>query len=200
MTTSNLSTFSMGWLAIITGVAGVLALAFLILLFTVGQPFGTLNDICIAVTAILSGILAWILFPQAHAQLFFWSRVALIVAWGGALVVTIGSVLVLSGTTGWYLAGLYMAAGNALIGVWLLGLNYSALHSNAWSRELAIYGIVTSAVMLLGLAALPGIFARIDAWEAAPWYVNYIGQVSALGYLVLYPVWCILVGRILLAK
>lgn len=93
-----------------------------------------------------------------------------------------------------------MAVGNALIGLWLFGLNYSALHSSPWSRELALYGMVAGAIMVLGLAALPGIFARIDAWEAAPWYVNYIGQVSALGYLVMYPVWCILLGRNLLPR
>ena len=200
MTTSNLSTFSIGWVAIATGAAGALALAFLILLFTVGQPFGTLNDICIGVTAILSVVLAWTLYSQAQAQLPFRSGAALLLAGVGALVVMIGSVLVISGITGWYLAGLYMAVGNALIGVWLLGLSYSALQSNAWSHELTIYGIVTGAIMLLGLAALPGIFTRIDAWDAGPWYVNYIGQTSALGYLVLYPIWCLLVGRVLLGK
>lgn len=200
MTTSDRSTFSIGWVAIATGVAGVLALAFLILLFTVGQPFGTLNDICIAVTAISSAVLVGMWFPQSDAQSKVWSRVALIVASFGALVVTIGSVLVIFDLTGWYLAGLYMAVGNALIGMWLLGLNYSALQGNFWSRELAILGMVTGAVMLIGLAALPGIFARIDAWDAAPWYVNYIGQGGALGYLVLYPIWCILLGRVLLPK
>src|SRR5215203_1629425 len=148
MTTSNLSTFSMGWVAIATGVAGALALAFLILFFTVGQPFGTFNDICLGVTAILSVVLAWMLYSQYHVQLPFWSRVALIIAWVGALVVTVGSVLVISGITGWYLASLYTAVGYALIAVCLFTLNYSALHGNAWSRELAIYGIVTGAIML----------------------------------------------------
>lgn len=200
MTTSNLSTVPTGWVAIATGVVGALALALLILLFTVGEPFGTLNDICIAVTAILSAVLAWMLYSQYQPLLSVWSRVALVLAVVGALVVTIGSVMVISGTTGWYLAGLYMAAGNALIGVWLVGLNYSALQSNLWSRGLAIYGIVAGAVMLLGLAVIPGMVARMDAWDAAPWYVNYIGQMGALGYLVLYPLWCILFGRFLLAK
>jgi hypothetical protein len=38
----------------------------------------------------------------------------------GALVVVVGSVLVISCITGWLVAGLYMAAGSALIGLWLL--------------------------------------------------------------------------------
>jgi hypothetical protein len=45
MTTSNLPPSTIGGAAIATGVAGVLALAFIILFFAVGQPFGTLNDI-----------------------------------------------------------------------------------------------------------------------------------------------------------
>ena len=200
MTTGELSSLMIGRLAIATGGVGLLALAFIILFLPLGQPFGTLNDIFIGLTAILSGGLAWVLYSRYQAYSSVFSQVALTLVWVGALVVTIGAVLVISGITSWYLAGLYMAVGNALIGVWLLGLNYSALHDNFWSRELAIYGIVTGAIMLLGLAAIPGIFTGTDAWETAPWYVNYIGQVSALGYLVLYPIWCILLGRMVLLK
>jgi len=200
MTTSNFSSFAIGWVAIATGVIGVLALALIILFFSVGQPFGTLNDICIGLTAILSAVLAWVIYPQYHAQSPFLSRVTIIVALAGALVVAVGSVLVVFKITSWYLAGLYMAAGNALIGVWLLGLNYSAQHSRIWPQSLIVFGLVVAGIMMLGLAATPGIFSRIDAWDAAPWYVNYVGQAGALGYLVVYPVWCILLGRFLLLK
>lgn len=131
MTTSNVSSFTIGWVAIATGVAGLLALAFISLFFTVGQPFGTLNDICIGLTAIFSILLAWVLYPQYHAHPPILSQIAFVLALVGALVVAAGSVLVIFGFTGWYLAGLYMAAGNALIGLWLLGLNYSAQNSSS---------------------------------------------------------------------
>ena len=64
MTTSNFSSDMIGWVAIASGVAGLFGLAFIILFFTIGQPFGTLNDICIAIAAILSGVLAWMIFPD----------------------------------------------------------------------------------------------------------------------------------------
>jgi hypothetical protein len=198
MATSNFSSDITGWVAIATGIAGLLALAFIILFFSVGQPFGTLNDICIAITAILSGVLAWMLYPEYHAQAPLLSQVALVVVWIGTLVVTAGSVLVIFGVTGWFLAGLYMAAGNALIGLWFLGLNYSAYIRNSLPHSIVIFGLVIGGIMALGLAAIPGILARIDAWDSAPWYVNYIGQAGALGWLVLYPIWCILLGRGLL--
>jgi hypothetical protein len=198
MTTSNLSSSVIGWVSIATGIAGLLGLIFIILFFIIGQPFGTLNDICIGLTAIFSGILAWMLFAKHNEQSLLLGQVALILALIGALVVAIGSVLVISGKTGWFLAGLYMAAGNALIGLWLLGLNYSALQSNPWPHNLVVLGIVVGIIMALGLATIPGIFNGIDSWEAAPWYVNYIGWVGSLGWLILYPVWCIFLGRMLI--
>lgn len=200
MTTSELSSLLIGRLAIVTGVAGLLALACLILLFIAGQPFGTLNDIFIALTAILSAGLAWMFYSQYQAQTFVFSQIALVLALVGALVVTVGSVLVVSGITGWFLAGLYMAAGNALIGVWVLLLNYSARQSNSLPDNLAIFGMVVGVVMILGLAAIPGIFTRMDTWDTAPWYVSYIGQSGALGYLLLYPIWCVWLGRFLLSQ
>ncbi len=59
MTTNNLASDPIGPLALAAGVAGLVGLVFLILFFTVGQPFGTLNDICIGLAAVLSAVLAW---------------------------------------------------------------------------------------------------------------------------------------------
>jgi len=200
MTTTSFSPDIIGPLAMATGIAGFFALAFILLFFSIGQPFGTLNDICIAIAAILSDVLACRLYPAQHAQAPLLSQLALISALAGALVVVVGSVLVLSGLRGWFLAGLYMAAGNALIGLWLLGLNYSTLQSNAWPHSLAIMGLVSGAIMALGLAAVPGIFKGIDSMDSATWMIKYIGQAGALGWLILYPIWCVLLGRMMLLK
>jgi hypothetical protein len=198
MPTINFSIQTICWTAIATGITGLLSLIFLILFFTVGQPFGTLNDIFIGIAGILSGILAWMMYVRHDAQSPLLSQAGLTLASAGVIVVVIGSVLVIFGIKGWYLAGLYMAAGNAMIGLWLLGLNISVQQSHPWPHSLVIFGIATGLMMALGLFTVPGIFKNIDSWDAASWTINYIGLPSAVGYLALYPIWCIFLGRSLL--
>ena len=200
MFTNNFSSVTMGWVAIATGIAGLLGLAFIILFFTVGQPFGTLNDICIGLTAILSVVLVWMLYPGHRAPLSLLSQVALVIAICGALLVLVGTALAISGVKGWFLSGLYMAAGNAMIGLWLLGLNYFALRDNSLPHSLVIFGLISGAILALGLVTIPGIFRGIDSQEYELTTFNYIWWASSLGYLALYPTWCTLLGRILLLK
>jgi len=200
MATGVFSSNPIGWVAIATGIVGLLGLAFIILFFTVGQPFGTLNDICIGLTAILSVVLAWALYPQYHAQSPLLSKVALVIAMIGALLVMVGSALAISGVKGWFLSGLYMAAGNAMIGLWLLGLNYSFWRGNPWPHSLVIFGLISGVIMALGLVTMPGILRGIDTQEYEISIFNSIWWTSSLGYLALYPTWCILLGRMLLLK
>ena len=200
MTASNFSSIMIGWVAIATGIAGLLALTFIILFFTVGQPFGTLNDICIALAAILSAVLAWMLYPQYHAQSQLLSKVTLVIAIVGAILVVIGAALAISGVKGWFLSGLYMAAGNAMIGLWALGLNYSALRDNSLPHSLVIFGLVSGMILALGLVTIPGIFRGIDPQEYELTMVNSIWWTSSLGYLAIYPAWCIWLGRVILSS
>ena len=201
MATSSLSQSAVGWLAIATGVVGLFAVAFITLFFTAGAPFGALNDISNGLLAILSGVLAAMVYSQYRAQAPFLSLVALILALIGALVVPVGSALVISGRTGWFLGGLPVSAGFGLIGLGLVGLCLSSQASNAWPQSLVTSGMVVGIIMALGLAAIPGIFSGIDAWDSAPWYVSYIGVAAGgLGWLFLYPIWCIWLGSMLLPK
>lgn len=199
MAVNDFSTILMGPVAIAAGIAGLLGLVFIILFFTVGGKFGTLNDIFIGLTAVLSAVLAWLLFSRLSGFPQSLALLLTLVAALGALVVVIGSVLVISRTTGWYLAGLYMAAGNGLIGLWLIGLSLSALPGDFMPQGLAIFGLVTGAIQALGLAAVPGIIQRVDRTEFSMSLVNVIWGTSALGWLALFPVWCILLGRYLLS-
>jgi hypothetical protein len=200
MITNTFSSITIGRIALATGIAGLLGLIFILLFFTIGQPFGTLNDICIGLTAILSVVLVWMLYSGHHAQSPLLSNIALVIALLGALVVLVGSALSIFGVTGWFLSGLYMAAGNAMIGLWLLALNYSALRGNSFPHSLVIFGIISGVILVLGLVTIPGIFRGVDTQEYELTIYNYIWWASSLGYLILYPIWCVLLGRFLLIK
>jgi hypothetical protein len=191
---------AIGWVAVATGISGLLGFIFIILFFTVGQPFGTLNDIFIGLTSILSAVLVWMIFPEYKGQFPLLSKVALVIATSGAVLVLVGSVLAITGSTGWFLSGLYMAAGNAMIGLWLLLLSYSALQGNSLPQGLVIFGLISGVILALGLVTIPGILRGIDSQEYELTLFNSIWWVSSLGYLAIYPTWCTLLGRTLLLK
>lgn len=198
MITGSFTAATMGWFLIATGISGLLGLIFIILFFTVGQPFGTLNDISIGLTAILSAILVWLLHPSDLKQSLPLSQIILLLAMIGVILVLIGSFRAITGISGWYLSGLYMAAGNALLGIWLLYLNIIAYQNASWPAGMAIFGLISGGVLLLGLAGIPGIFQGADIKTYDVTIIKVMWWTSALGWLAFYPIWCLLLGFTLL--
>lgn len=197
MTTSNVSPSTVGWTAIAIGGSAILAVIFLILMYTVNGRFGTVNDVLNALIGILSLALAWILYAELHARSPWMSQVGLALAVIGAIFTIIGSVLIIFGYTDFVLAGWYTGVGNALIGLWLAAFCYSMLSGGALPHNLIVFGIVAGGFMAMGLLGIPGIMARVDTMESLPWYLgaSYLGF---LGTYVLYPIWAIWFGRILI--
>jgi len=199
MTANNPPSRTLGWLAIAIGGVILIGDISLILFFTIGSFFGTFNDLCIAFAAILSALLAWMLYPAHRALSPRLSQFLLTAAFVGALVAFIGSTFVIFDITGYFLAGLMNFFGYALVGLWLLGLNYSTQRRNRSRRRLVRLGLVSGACMAVGLLTGPGIVGRIDNPELAPWFV-YVAPVASLGWLLLYPIWSIWLGRLLLSN
>ncbi len=197
MTTSNFSTTTTGWIAIATGASAILAVIFLALMYTVNQSFGRVNDVFNSVIGISSVILAWMLYAEQHVKSPPMSQLALAVV--GAIFTIIGSILIIFGFTDFVLAGWYSGIGYALIGLWLAAFCYSLLRSNALPHNLVIFGVVVGAFMAIGLLGIPGIFAGIDSMESMPWYL-YVAFFGWLGTYILYPIWCIWLGRVLLSS
>lgn len=197
MTSNNLPSRSPGWLAIAIGVVAFVGVGSLILFFTFGGFFGTFNDLCVAFEAILSAILAWMLYPAHRALSPRLSQFLLTAALVGSLVASIGSAFVIFDVTGWFLAGLLNFFGFALIGLWLLGLSYAARRMDRWPRNFVQYGLVSGALMAIGLLTGPGIAGRVDDPQLAPWFW-YVAPLASLGWLLLYPIWSIWLGRLLL--
>jgi hypothetical protein len=199
MTTSNVSPSTIGWTAIAIGVSVILAVIFLVLMYTVNGRFGTINDVLNSVIGILSLVLAWMLFAEHHARSPLTSQTMIVLAAIGMIFTIIGSSLIIFGFTDFVLAGWYTGVGNALIGLWLAAFCYSMRISDALPHSLIIFGLVVGSFMAFGLLGIPGILARVDTMESLPWVLgtSYLGF---LGTYVLYPIWAIWLGQILLSK
>ena len=74
----------------------------------------------------------------------------------GAGLTVAGSTLVVSGTTGFFLAGLVSSVGFAGIGAWLVVLNRSDAMAAVVPPRLRSLGIAAGALMALGIAAAAG--------------------------------------------
>ena len=67
MRANNFPSRTLGWVAIALGGLTLIGVVSLILFFTIGAFFGTLSDLCIALEAILSALLAWMFYPAHRA-------------------------------------------------------------------------------------------------------------------------------------
>jgi hypothetical protein len=178
-----------GRLAIAVGAVAVGSAACIATYFAAGGPFGTINDVGNAATGVLSGCLALRLRRQIPGRS---GDVAAGAAVIGAAITVVGSGLVISGTTGFFLAGLVSSVGFAGIGTWLLALNRRGGRSAAPPR-LGALGLAAGALMLLGLVGAPGIVLGLDDVATAPAW-TWIASLGWIGTYVLYPAWAIRLG------
>lgn len=181
-----------GRLALAIGVVAAGSAACLATYFAVRGPFGTINDVGNATTGVLSGWLAWRLRGQLSGPA---GDIAVGAALAGAAITVVGSALVVSGTTGFLLAGLVSSVGFAGIGAWLVIVNRSAGAVAAWPRRLRRLGIVAGGLMAVGIVTAPGIPLGLDDMLTAPVWV-WIGFLGWLGTYGIYPAWAIWMGTV----
>ena len=178
-------------LAVAVGVVAAGSAVCLATYLAVRGPFGTINDLGNATIGVLSAALAWRMrryLPGRGGDL------AVAAATVGAAITVAGSALVISRTTGFFLAGLVSSLGFAGIGAWLIALQRSE-HAMVWPRALRTVGLSAGVLMTLGIIAVPAIILQLDDMERAPAWV-WLAEVGWLGIYVLYPAWAIGVGLV----
>ena len=183
-------------LAVAIGAVALISVASLALFFTVGKPFGAINDWTVGLAGLLSGLLALAIRSCGIVGASGPGTVSTGAAVVGAVIVVAGSALVISQTTGFLLAGLVESLGFALIGLWLIALNWSTGSASGWPRQLRNLGVVAGIVMALGIVVAPGIAMGVDDANTAPGWI-WIGFVGWLGIFFLYPIWSIWFGNTL---
>ena len=194
-----------GWLAVLAGIMGALAIVTL-LLFFVGlfqnihslSFMGGLNDRINALTGFLSALLASALHPALQRRAPRLSLVLLISAWIGAIAITFGSWLIITGRADVELSSYYYLFGNGLIGLWLYMLNRFASQQAAWPRNLTQLGLIASVLMMVGLLNVYGILLGWDGNDFSPLLLGT--GISYVGIGILYPIWCLWLGRWILSR
>jgi hypothetical protein len=172
-------------------IAGVGAVSFgcLGLLYTVGEPFGTLNDVTGGAIGVLAGVLAWRIRRRVA-----WSAgvgsAATASAVVGAGVVAIGSALVVSNATGWFLAGLVSTVGWAFVGLWLIALGLTlrglAGPTSSIPPRFADLAVAAGVLAAFGFVAAPGVAAGLDDPAQAPAWIwaAFVGWLGTALFLV----------------
>ena len=179
---------SLRTLPTIHGIVGLGTCLCLILLYLGIDAFGAVNDVGNGVLGLLSAALAW-RCQQAGVTA---GRAFVVIAALGAAITVIGSILVLTDATGFFLAGLVSSLGFAVIGIWLVAINRRP--DDPWLRQLRRAGLVAGIVMLLGFVSAPGIALGLDDMDAAPAW-TYFGGFSWAGTYLLFPLWSLRLGH-----
>jgi len=187
------------------GITGILALVTLILFF-VGlfqsirslSSLGSLNDALNALTGLLSAVLAALLHPALRRLAPRSGPAALLSAWAGAIAITFGSWLIITGRSDVEFSSYYFFFGNGLIGIWLWMLNRIARQQAAWPPNLTRWGLVAGGFMMVGLLGLYGILSGSDGEGYSP--LVMLSGISFLGTGILYPLWCLRLGRSILSQ
>lgn len=181
-----------GRLALAVGAVAAGSAVCLATFFAVQGPFGTINDLGNAATGLLSAALASRLRRQIPDGV---GRNAVGAAIVGAGMAVVGSSLVVSGATGFFLAGLVSSVGFAGIGAWLFTLNRRVGDAAGWPRGLRTLGVAAGTMMAFGFASAPGIVLRLDDMATAPGWI-WIGFVGWFGTFLVYPLWAIWLGAV----
>ena len=173
--------------AMAAGVVAIAADVAFSVFSAVGEPWGSINDVGNGAFAVLAGWVAWSFRGRTGIP-------AAATALAGAAIAVGGSWLVLSGSSGWLLAGFVSSVGFGLIGPSMYLAARSLAAEGVISRGLGRLGLAAGAITIVGLTGIVPAVMRLDNDATAPGWV-WVAFVGWVGTFVVYPVWSIVIGR-----
>lgn len=155
-----------------------------ILFFTVGAPFGTVNDVFSVIQAILLIAVAVAFHQIVRTEAPTLSLAAAAIGILGMLVIAILQSLLVVGVLPYEQVGRTVIAASGGIGIWLILANYGAVRYALVSKGLAAVG------MIVGVGYLALVVGFGAGGLESPLF--FIGSMAAYyGY----PIWAIWLGR-----
>ena len=180
--------------AVVSAASGAVGLVAIALFFTVGQPFGTINDLA---GLVMIGSLPFVML--AHYELGgpvpLWpARLSLggaMLAVGGWAILQVAFVLgwlkvtdvQQAATGGWAVQAVLLG----VIGLWIAG---ASLLAGRWLPIVVRFLGIVSGVGLLVMAA--GLVRG--------GYADLLANVGGAGYQIVLPIWALLLGRVVRAR
>jgi hypothetical protein len=196
-----------GWTAILGGIVGIIGFVAFLLLFVVGEPFGTINDILSIPVAILMGPLIVALYrlnAPNHAWLSLFGLLAGII---GFFATAVGSALLVMGRIDFEQSLLPGIGGFGLIGLWVSMNSAMGVANHTLPRGLAWAGILLAITPTLALVAVarPGNIATVlggMAGQATASPISPLVYVFVVMGFISYaglPFWFVALGRLFVA-
>jgi hypothetical protein len=187
MTNTKLSRYG-GWSALASAIASIVGLVTLIMLFTLGQPWGTINDIASVVQALSILPVLLVLHRLYHRDAPTVSLAAFSMGVLGMLVAILFQTLLIIGVITFTQTAVISPLAFGLLGIPLMFYGNRAYVSGTLPRGLALLSLITGA----GFVAL--IAGVILGGQEHP--LTAIGGLIAA---ICYPIWATWFGRILLS-
>ncbi len=169
-----------GQTGILIGIAAVVSIITLSLLYS-GLPFfGPVNDLTNAVAGVLYFALAFQVDALVRQQSGGKANFLLAMAGIAMLFTTINSVLVAIGQLFWTTGGMYTAIGLGFLGIWLTGVLRTGVLESFMTIRTNRLGTVAGYAMLVGFVAGPA----FTGWTVTNSliYISYIG--AGAGWLM----------------
>ena len=195
-----------GWMAILGGIVAIIGTISLLLLFVVGEPFGTLNDILSVPTAVLLLPMVIALYRVNSPDYRFLNLAAMVAGVSGFIVVAAGSVLLVLGQISFAQSLIPGIGGFGLIGLWMVLNSVLALKTHSLPAGLAWAGLllgITPSLALLAVLraetmanALQSMAGQSAGVQLSP-LMTVLLLLGSLSYAGM-PIWFIWVGRLFL--
>ena len=177
-----------GWSAYLSAAATIIGFITLILFFSVGQPFGTINDISSIFIALATLPILFALYQLHRAVAPTVSLGALIIGIVSSLIAVLLQTLFVFKVIPGSPSGEIVTVAFGVFGISLALFNYLAYSNKSFSPKLAIWGIAAGAgYALVALGFLLG-------GQDHP--LTYLGGLFAI---FAYPAWAIWFGRLILS-
>jgi hypothetical protein len=187
MPNAELSRYA-GWSAFVSAVATILGLVTLIIFFTLGEPWGTLNDITSVILA-LSIIPVSLMLHRLHRRdAPTISLAALVIGVIAILVAAVFQMLLIIKVITYAQTAVVVPAAFGLFGASLMVFGSLGRTNMSLPRRLTLLSIVAGAGYVLTIAGI------ILGGQEHP--LTAIGGLTAV---ICYPIWAIWFGRIVLS-